>query len=838
MRCMSVPSSQAVPPTPPGPRYQPLVIVLTAAVAGILLDRFWPLPLWAWWTAAVCGLTAWLPLAWRDRISLGGFALLLSVAATAGAWHHCRWSLFADDELGRFARHKAQPVCLEVLALGAPRAMPPAASDPLQMMPPGECWRFDADVVALRNGSEWQPVSGRTTLLVQGPPPKIGCGDRWRCFGRLSAPLGPQNPGASDRTAFLRAQRVRSRIQAEVPECLSLVDQGPAWTLWRLLDRLRAHGNRVLEQCLDPRQAELAAAVLLGLREELDPGRNEAFLTTGTIHILSISGLHVGILAGALFWIMRRTPLPRGLAVATIAAITLLYALMVDAEPPVVRSTVLVLVACGSLYMGRRTLGMNSLAAAALVVLAVNPAHIFHVGAQLSFLCVAGLIWFANQRPHGDDDSQRTLQRLAMANLGWLSWMTESVKRSVISLTLAGVALWLLTMPLVMARFHLLSPVALVLNTLLWLPMSLSVLSGFGVLSLGTICPPLGYLCGVLCNLSFRLLEDGINLAQRMPGSHFWMPGPADWWLWGFYGGVGLLAAFPRLRPPRRWFVALAAGWITVGLAVSLWPHDRNRLDCTFLSMGHGCAALLELPSGQTMLYDAGQFGAPSAGVRTISEFLWSRGITHVDAVVLSHPDLDHYNALPGLLEKFSVGAVYVSPLMFEKDNQAVAVLRGAIDRHGVPVREVRAGDRLRAGDRCRVEVLHPPRYGVIGSDNANSLVLAVNCLGREILLPGDLESPGLDDVLAEEPRRCEVLLAPHHGSRKSNSPGLAKWCTPHWVVFSGDGRWSLAETEAPYRAVGSQVLHTFDGGAIQVRIGTEGVYVSSFLQSRCENNR
>ena len=90
--------------------------------------------------------------------------------------------------------------------------------------------------------------------------------------------------------------------------------------------------------------------------------------------------------------------------------------------------------------------------------------------------------------------------------------------------------------------------------------------------------------------------------------------------------------------------------------------------------MGHGCAVLLEFPSGQTMLYDAGQSGAPSAGVRTISEFLWHRGITRLDAVVLSHPDIDHYNALPGLLEKFSVGEVCVSPVMFEKDTHAVQV--------------------------------------------------------------------------------------------------------------------------------------------------------------------
>ena len=198
---------------------------------------------------------------------------------------------------------------------------------------------------------------------------------------------------------------------------------------------------------------------------------------------------------------------------------------------------------------------------------------------------------------------------------------------------------------------------------------------------------------------------------------------------------------------------------------------------------------------------------------------------------MLSHSDVDHYNALPGLLEKFSVGAVYVSPVMFDKENHAMRALHAAIEKHGAPIREVCAGDRLRGGDGCVLEVQHPPRQGVVGSDNANSLVLSVEYLGRRVLLTGDLESPGVDDLLWEEPQPCEVLLAPHHGSRQSNMPNLAAWCKPHWVVFSGDGRWSVAEAELPYRTVGGQVLHTFVGGAINVRIDEAGVRVSQFVQ-------
>jgi competence protein ComEC len=411
-----------------------------------------------------------------------------------------------------------------------------------------------------------------------------------------------------------------------------------------------------------------------------------------------------------------------------------------------------------------------------------------------------------------------------------LARVRQKVNRSFVGIAKAGLVLWLLTTPLVLARFHIVSLTALALNVVLWPLMTLSLLSGFGVLLFGAVFPPLAWLCARACDWSFGVLEAGVNLGHQTPCGHFWLPGPADWWLWGFYGVLAFAVAFPHIRPRPRWCVAVLSAWLATGLAVSAWPRDRDRLDCTFLSMGHGCAVFVQFPSGRTMLYDAGQMGSPVGGVRTVSSFLWDRGIRRLDAVVLSHPDIDHYNSLPDLLERFSVGAVYVSPSMFAKENSTLRALRRAIDDHHVPVRHVRAGDRLWSDGGGSVEVLHPPRRGVLSPGNADSVVLEIAYRGRRIVLPGDLETSGLDELLATRPRPCEVLMAPHHGSRKSNSAGLAAWCRPRWVVFSGDGRWSLPDIDSTYRAVGGQTLHTYNCGAIRVQVGQDGVQLSPFL--------
>ncbi len=155
--------------------------------------------------------------------------------------------------------------------------------------------------------------------------------------------------------------------------------------------------------------------------------------------------------------------------------------------------------------------------------------------------------------------------------------------------------------------------------------------------------------------------------------------------------------------------------------------------------------------------------------------YLWSRGITHLDAIVISHADADHYNAVPALLDQFSVGSVYVSPVMFEGRSAALDALHDALDQSGVPLEEVWSGDRLRNSGDVLIEVLHPPRQGVLGSDNANSIVLNVEYAGRRLLLTGDLETPGLEDVVAEAPLDCDVLLAPHHGSAASDPPRLRR---------------------------------------------------------------
>ncbi len=812
-------------------RYQPLVIVLAAAVVGIVADRHWPLAGYAWWAVAGAAWLGWLGL-WRLRCDrVAAVVLLPAVAATAAAWHHWDWYVYADDDLGRYASEETEPICLDAIVLTGVSMRPPPPFDPMQPIPAGPRAQFDVAPVAVRDRQEWRRAGGRARVTVYAELDEVSPGDRVRIFGRFARPAGARNPGEFNYAEYLQADRILAYLTTNYAESVSVVEPGSRMNPELWLAALRAQCGAVLRQNVPEGQSGLAEAVLLGARERLDPQETLSFVETGTVHLLAISGLHVAILIGTLWFVLRRTPLPPRVCVLLVAVLALGYLLLVDTRPPVVRATVLMLVCCASEFFRRPTARFNSLAAAALIVLAMNPADLFHTGAQLSFLAVAGILWVAPLWSVAGG-RQEWLRRAVLAELPWARRAVWLLGRATRQLLLVSLVIWCVTTPLAMARFHVMAPAAVPLNPILCGPMTVALVGSFATLMLSPVSGLLSRLAGAVAGGSLALLQGTVELARWVPVSHFFVPGPAPWWLAGFYGGLLLLVAVPRIRPPRRWCAAMAGAWIAVGLTFPVQPPVEQRpLRCTFVALGHGLSVLVELPDGRAMLYDAGRMGPPAPAAQSISAVLWSRGVTRLDAVFLSHGDLDHYNALPELLGRFSVGKVYVSPMMYENPNPALDALRRAIEVSGVKQEEVWAGYRLAGGGPCNIEVLHPPRKGVLGNDNANSLVLAIEYAGRRILLPGDLESPGLEALIAEEPVRCDVLLAPHHGGRRSNTPELARWCTPAWVVVSGaGGAGSFDDLKATYEAEGATVLSTAELGAVTVEACPRGVRAAGYL--------
>jgi competence protein ComEC len=561
--------------------------------------------------------------------------------------------------------------------------------------------------------------------------------------GELAAVAGPLNPGEPDPRDRLRALGIRLRLAIDEPASIWRDPDAPAWTgFWAMMAAARSWSHARLVAGLDPRVAPLAAALLLGRREGIDPDVNDAFARTGTVHLLAISGLHLQVLAAAIFLGCRALGAGWKVSLGVVILATAGYALLVGLTPSVFRSATMTVIVCLAGLRDRNARPADCLAVAALATLVLNPAHLFDVGCQLSFLGVAALVWGTEpalrlvRRPADPlDELERRLEpgwRTAVRRVGGV------LVRGLVGSTVVGIV----TLPLVALRFHLVSPIGIVLNVPL-IPLTSAALLASGLtLGLSAVRGTLGGRRPGPARSCWGGPRGSCAGGRRSPGGMSTWPGPPTGWVLIFYGLLGLAAWAARGRGPHRRRLAAALGaWTVLGPVLALGPARPGALEADVLAVGHGLAVVIQADDGRALLYDCGRMGDPGVGRRVIAPALWARRVHRLDAVVLSHADADHYNGLPELLERFSIGEVRVPPGFGGGANPGASRLLEAVRARGVPVRPIAAGDRLDLGAAAALEVLHPPEgWRPEAPDNARSVVLDLAAGGRHLLLTGDLE--------------------------------------------------------------------------------------------------
>jgi competence protein ComEC len=815
-----------------------MLVLAVAFATGVCWDRFataaeYPSGVLVWWMAAACWLAAWWGLGrwFRGRPTVGVRSVVLcgGVLCAGAAWHHARWNHFDVREIGRYAAPHAAPTCVEAVALQSPRSLPAIPPSPYRAIPVGERSQVPLAVTGIRRGTTWQPARGHSRLTVDGQLLGVQAGDRVRIFALISAPRKPQNPGEFDYALHARAERRLAEFRTGFPECVEVVQRGAWHAPRRLLNRVQTWCLNQFQRLLGRENGAVAAALVVGAQEGIAHEEYEAFRTTGTIHLLVISGLHVGIVATVALFVSNLLFTTRRRVLVATACIVVAFAVFTGGKPPVIRATVCTLAVMAALGTGSPTGRLNILSAAALTVLILNPSDLFRPGPQLSFLAAGTLIGYAawvRQRREAESELDQLKREARPVPLHLLA----STARWAGHLFAVAFCVWLVTLPLIMCYFHLFSPIAVIASPLVGLVAWHALTSSIALLQVHALIPFASGIVALVCGGLIALLRKSVAFAASIPFGHFWVSGPSVWWTVGFYAVLAGLLLLGR-RVPLRWKVAAFALWVAVGFLASLLPpRETGELRCTFLSVGHGTCVVLRTPDGKCLLYDAGSLGSPELAAESIAACLWAEGISRLDGVILSHADIDHFNAMPGLIQRFSMSGAFVSTVMFDPlvhpdPSGAPRQLQDALAASNIPVREVFASDRLNLGGGVTARVLHPRRQPVLGAtDNAYSIVLVVEYAGRRVLLTGDLESPGMDDVLAERPLDVDVLLAPHHGSRFSDPPGLARWCSPEWVVISGGDEAGSAEAAQTYREAGGEVAHTSTVGALDFRISREGV--------------
>ncbi len=803
-------------------RRAPAVPVAAAVALGIVFDANCLGGFAAWLTAATLCLMGGFAALVRQPGRLSASLFLGAAVCLGGGWHHVRWSLTTAHEAAQYATDISQPVHLVGQLVDEPTIVPRKDRRQFPGMP-----EYDRTICTLAcqnliSGQQTLPATGMTRLEVSGHLLNVHVDDLVAVCGRVARPSVARNPGGFDFRRYLRAAGINTVVRCGEPEGVHVVRAGNrgGWRRWQA--RLRAESERIIDSRLSSETAAVGVALLLGTRTSMSDELRTAFAESGTTHILAISGANIAFLAGIVWFVCRLVGLARTPTVATVLVAIVGYAFVADAQPPVVRAVLMISVILLGMPWYRGTSVVNALALAVVGVLVWNPMHLFDIGAQLSFLAVGALVWAPRwlrqaTRP-GDPASLPLPGERGPASIG-LSWCIRTAAAA--CMTMASI--WLFTMPLTMARFHLFSLAGFFVNVAL-APLVAAVLSsGYLLLLCGWVAPALAAPCAWAFDWGLRAMVWVVSRAGAAPGGHWYGPGPEAWWLAGFYAG---LAGVVGSRPKAAWgawswrFLLL---WTVVGLAAARRPAPTDELVCTFLSMGHGAATLLELPGGQTLLYDAGQLQDGLRAQQSVQGVMWSRGLTRLDAIVVSHADIDHFNGIPLLLRSVPAGCVLAHPSFLDFRQAGVRHLCAAAEGNAAPLKLVWQGDRLRLDDQVVMRVLHPPVRSRSSRDNANSVVLCIEYAGRRILLTGDLEGDGLAALLRTEPLACDALLAPHHGSLAANTRGLAAWARPQCVVVSAGRNAPLEKLQTVYGPA-AQILSTHDRGAITFRIAASGM--------------
>ncbi|MBI5043170.1 MAG: DNA internalization-related competence protein ComEC/Rec2 [Nitrospirae bacterium] len=684
-------------------------------------------------------------------------------------------------------------------------------------------------------------AAGRLRLSIYNNNIKLRYGDIIRFEAKLKRPRSFWNPGAFDYEAYLARKGIHAIASIGEKDQIEIIGNTGNIFFVRLSE-MRDKIKEAITNSLTGPPAAILLAMIIGDTTGLTDEIRDSFMASGTTHILSISGSHLGLIAVFIFFFMRLLigllperlllritmyTTPTKIAAAITIVPVIFYTLISGAQVATNRSLIMILVYILSVLVDRGNEILNSLALSALIILLIDPLSIHDISFQLTMVSVLFIALAIEVRRRMT--SEETTFPLSPLGRGEGEGYINSAKGKAITYLFITIAVSLGTAPIVAYYFRQVAWVGLFANSIV-VPFAGFIIVPLGLFSsIASVFTGNLFLAGVnefILNLFYSI----VRLFSLIPFAEIHIPSPGIFWLFLFY----LLAFFAVKRPLPNWKKIIFVGLMLFTIfAKIITARLDNSFKVTFLDVGQGDSAVIEFSDKKVMVIDGGGIMSETfdIGRAVLAPYLWDSGIYTIDYLVLTHPQLDHVGGFPYLLQKMRIKEVWENG----DKGESIAYRRfaGLIKKKSV-LQKTELSEMKAESRDVKVSVIDSLTGASV---NDRSIVLKISNGDYSLLFAADIEKGAQEALLKYDGIRSNIIKVPHHGAKSSLNEDFIKAVSPEIAVVSvgyqNRYKHPFPEHIEAYEKIGAKILRTDREGAILMNINDNRININAYAEMR-----